>query len=134
VIDVRVQAADFDPGKQLARLEAMHPAAVASLTVLVPSPDSGSHVLVDHYSAMAKDELTKIATEASERWPLVAAVLVHRHGRLAGGARLAFIAAAAADRATSMEACDFLARETTRRAPFWRRSAPAVEVVSTSGR
>jgi molybdopterin synthase catalytic subunit len=53
---------------------------------------------------------------------------------MAGGARLAFIAAAAADRTIALEACDYLARETMRRAPFWRRSLPAIETSGASSR
>lgn len=133
MIDIRIQAADFDPGKQVERLANAHPAAVASLTTFVVTADDVSEILVDHYPAMAKEELARIAGEAAERWPLVAIVLVHRHGRLARGDRLAFVAAAAADRVTAAEACGYLTRELSRRAPFWRRDV-AEEEEGRSGR
>lgn len=127
MIDIRVQAADFDPGRQLERLANVHPAAIASLTTFVVTKDDVPEILVDHYPAMAKEELGRIAGEAAERWPLVAIILLHRHGRLARGDRLAFIAAASADRVTAAEACDYLTRELSRRAPFWRRDVAREE-------
>ena len=126
MIDVRIQSSDFDPGTQLERLEALHPAAVASFTALVAAaPGEGDEVMVDHYAAMAKDELARIAQEAAERWPLVAIILIHRHGRLTAGDRLAFAAAAAPERSAASEACHFLATQLTARAPFWKRPLPA---------
>ena len=62
-----------------------------------------------------------------------AIILLHRHGRLARGDRLAFIAAAAADRLIAAEACGYLTRELSRRAPFWRRDV-AEEDERRSGR
>lgn len=130
MIDIRVQSADFDPGKQLERLSLTNPAAVVSLTILVAPQPGVAEILVDHYPAMAKEELGRIAEEAAQRWQLTGVVLLHRHGRLAIGDRISFVATAAADRAIAVEACDFLARETSRRAPFWRREVEVEEEVS----
>lgn len=127
MIDVRIQSADFDPGKQIERLAVAHAAAVASLTIFANPDSEMSEMLVDHYPAMAKEELARIADEAAERWPLLAILVLHRHGRLSKGDRLAFVAAAASDRVIALEACDFLAREAMRRAPFWRREVQMEE-------
>lgn len=121
MIDVRVQAADFDPGRQLARLGELKHAAIASYTGLVDADDEVEAVHVDHYPALARSELARLAEEAEARWPLGAAILIHRHGRFAPGDRLAFAAAAAADPEAALAACAFLAEGLRTRAPFWRK-------------
>jgi molybdopterin synthase catalytic subunit len=121
MIDVRIQAADFDPGRQLQRLEELGNAAVASFTAIADCGEEG--LAVEHYPALARNELARIAEEAEARWPLAGLILIHRHGRLAAGDRLAFAAAAAPDRAAALDACAFLVEALATRAPFWRRTA-----------
>ena len=120
MIDVRVQAADFNPGQQLARLEALGNSAVASFVAIAECGEEG--LLVEHYPALAKNELVAIAAEAQERWPLAGLILIHRHGRFSAGERLAFAAVAAQHRTIALEACAFLVDALATRAPFWRVS------------
>ena len=117
MIDVRVQAADFDPGRQLGRLEALGNAAVASYVAIAECGEEG--VLIEHYPALARNELAAIAAEADERWPLAGLILIHRHGRFSAGERLAFAAVAAPTRTAAIEACAFLVGALATRAPFW---------------
>ena len=120
MIDVRVQAADFDPGRQLRRLEELGNAAVASFVAIAECGEEG--MSVEHYPALAKNELAAIAAEAEDRWPLAGLILIHRHGRFSAGERMAFAAVAAPDRAAALEACTFLVEALATRAPFWRRT------------
>jgi molybdopterin synthase catalytic subunit len=119
MIDVRVQAADFDPGRQLARLEALGNSAVASYVAIADCGEQG--LQIEHFPALAKNELAAIAAEADERWPLAGLILIHRHGRLSAGERLGFAAVAAPGRADAIAACAFLVEALATRAPFWRR-------------
>jgi molybdopterin synthase catalytic subunit len=119
MIDVRVQAGDFEPGRQLRRLEELGNASVAAFTALVDGADLAES-RIEHYPALARNELAAIAAEAGARWPLAGIILIHRHGALAPGARLAFAAVAAADPAAALEACAFLTHALRTRAPFWR--------------
>ena len=121
MIDVRVQAADFDPGRQLARLGDLKQPAVASYTGLVHVAHEVEAIHVDHYPALARTELGRLAEEAEARWSLGGVILIHRHGRFALADRLAFAAAAAADPEAALEACAFLADGLRTRAPFWRK-------------
>lgn len=121
MIDIRVQSGDFDAGRQIARLEELGPGGIATLIVHAAGGDEVSAVVIEHYAAMAKAELARIADEAGARWPLAGSILIHRHGRLARGERLLFVAVAARDHSVALEACTFLAGEVGRRAPFWRR-------------
>jgi molybdopterin synthase catalytic subunit len=119
MIDLRVQAADFDPGRQLGRLEELCSAAVAGFTAIADCSEEG--MVIEHYPALARNELAAISAEAEERWALAGLILIHRHGRFAAGARIAFAAAAAPGRAAALEACAFLVEALATRAPFWRK-------------
>lgn len=121
MIDLRIQAADFDPGRQLARLEELHVAGVAGVTGLLEAAADVVAVFVDHYPALAKAELARIAEEAQAQWPLAGLILIHRHGKLAPRDRILFAGAACPHRGAALEACAFLADALRSRAPFWRK-------------
>lgn len=121
MIDIRVQAADFKPGHQLQRLEELPVAGIASFVGRLAADEAVSEIAVEHYAALAKNELTRIAREAEARWGLAGAILIHRHGRFRPGDRVMFAAAAASDPAAAAEACAFLVAALRERAPFWRK-------------
>ncbi|HEX8669062.1 MAG TPA: molybdenum cofactor biosynthesis protein MoaE [Allosphingosinicella sp.] len=121
MIDVRVQAAAFDPGRQLARLDELGAGRVVSFTAAAQAGPEVASLFIDHHPPLARNALARIAAEAEERWSLTGAILIHRHGRIAPGERLAFAAVAAADGPAALEACAFLAEALRTRAPFWRR-------------
>lgn len=124
MIDIRIQLADFDPGGLTARLEALHRPAVATFTAIAAVPDEAREFRIDHYPAMAKKELAAIGEEACARWPLAAVIVVHRHGLLKPGARIAFVGVAAEDADAAQEACAHVTGQIRARAPFWRRVIP----------
>ncbi|HEY0626213.1 MAG TPA: molybdenum cofactor biosynthesis protein MoaE [Allosphingosinicella sp.] len=121
MIDVRIQSADFDPGRQLKRLEELHSGAVASFTGAVSMGAEIEAVQVEHYAALAKTELARIAEEAQERFSLSGVILIHRYGSFKLGDRLLFAAAACADAGNAQHACSFLIDALRARAPFWRK-------------
>lgn len=125
MIDARAQTADFDPGRQLARLAELGLRAIASFTAAADADDDVETVLVEHYPPLSKNELGRIAADAAARWPLGGVILIHRHGRLAPGARLAFAAVAAPEHRAALEACVWLAEALRTRAPFWRKDIAA---------
>src|SRR3546814_11279667 len=87
MIDVRVQSADFDPGRQLERLRELGRGAVASLLGIAEADGDVTSIVVEHYAAMARVELGRIADEAPGRWPLSGIILNHRPGSFRLGAR-----------------------------------------------
>lgn len=118
---VRVQAETFDPGVELARLEALGGGAVASFTGLVRADGGLTAMTLEHYPAMTQAALGAIATEAERRWPLVGLTLIHRHGRLVPPDRIVFVGTASSHRAAALEACAFLIDWLKTDAPFWKR-------------
>lgn len=121
MIDVRVQAADFDAGRQIGRLADLKKASVASFTALAEAGEDVTEILIDHYPQLAKPALARIAGEAESRWDLAAIVLVHRHGRLAPCDRLLFAGVAASDPDAAQAALAFLVERMRTEAPFWRK-------------
>lgn len=125
MIDVRVQAGDFDPGRQLARLGELKKRALASFTGRLEVGDDVTGILIDHYAPLARAELTRFAGEAAKRWPLAGVILIHRHGRLQPCDRLIFAGVASSEIAAAEQACAFLVGKMRSEAPFWRKDLRA---------
>jgi len=119
--DVRIQAEAFDPGMELARLEALGGGAVASFTGLVRGDDGLVEMLLEHHPAMTQKALEAIAAEAASRWPLAGVTLIHRYGPLHPGDRIVFVGTASSHRAAALESCAFLIDWLKTKAPFWKQ-------------
>jgi len=120
-VDARVQSADFDPGRQLARLGELRKTALASFVGRIEAGDDVEEIWIDHHAGLARPELLAIGEEALARWPLAGAILIHRHGRLRPGDRALFAAAASSSVDAAEQACAWMVAETRARAPFWRK-------------
>ena len=121
VLNVRVTSEDFDPGAELARLEALPGGAVASFTGLVRNDGGLSALHLEHYPAMTHGQLEAIGLEACARWPLIGLTLIHRFGTLPVGARIVFVGTASSHRVAALESCAFLIDWLKVSAPFWKR-------------
>jgi len=119
--EIRVQAGDFDPGAELARLEALGGGAVASFTGLVRGDGGLVEMLLEHHPAMTLKALGDIADEAARRWPLAGIIVIHRYGPLHPGDRIVFVGTASSHRAAALEACAFLIDWLKTSAPFWKQ-------------
>jgi molybdopterin synthase catalytic subunit len=73
------------------------------------------------YAAMASDELTRIAREASEKFDGVHVAIEHRVGTLGLTDISVAIAVAHARRVPAMDASRFVIEELKRRVPIWKR-------------
>ncbi|WP_428246314.1 molybdenum cofactor biosynthesis protein MoaE [Ferrovibrio sp.] len=129
--EIRVQREDFDTGAELERLtQGQHQiGGVVSFTGLVrdiaaPGDENAnvgdSSLTLEHYPGMTERQLEAIATEAWNRWPLDACLVIHRHGRLLPGDRIVLVIAASAHRQAAFEACAFLMDWLKTKAPFWK--------------
>lgn len=121
MIEVRVQAADFEPGAELARLERQGGGAVASFTGLVRGGAGLTALELEHYPGMTERVMRAVAEEAMARWALSGVVAIHRVGRLAPGSRIVLAAAASPHRHAALEACAYLIDFLKVRATFWKR-------------
>ncbi|MFC4352743.1 molybdenum cofactor biosynthesis protein MoaE [Fodinicurvata halophila] len=122
---VRVQEADFDPGAELEQLTrgSTTIGGVTSFIGLVrdmagDQPVSG--MTLEHYPGMTEKMLERIESEAHERWPLDASLIIHRVGPLNPGDRIVLVATASAHRQAAFESCHFLIDWLKTKAPFWK--------------
>lgn len=121
MIRISVQAEDFDPGAELAALEALGGGGVASFTGIVRADGGLTALHLDHYPGMTERQLSRVADEAATRWPLLGLTAIHRYGTLPVGARIVFVGAASASRIPALEATAFLIDWLKVAAPFWKR-------------
>ncbi|MES0880712.1 molybdenum cofactor biosynthesis protein MoaE [Roseibium sp. SCP14] len=121
---IRVQSEDFDAQAEAARLTAGRKdvGAIVSFTGLCRD-ESGtlSALELEHYPGMAEAELTRIAKEAIDRWPLTGLTVVHRFGKIPPGENIVLVTAASSHRRAAFEAADFLMDFLKTRAPFWKK-------------
>lgn len=119
--EVRVQPGDFDPGAEIARLEASGAGGIATFTGNVRGDGGLVTLELEHYPAMTERALAAIAAEAAARWPLAGLTVIHRHGKLEPGDRIVFVGAAAAHRGEAIAAMSFVIDWLKTDAPFWKR-------------
>ena len=123
---IRVQAEPFDPGAELAAFVATvaDAGAVASFVGLVRSESAGESVSgleLEYYPALTGRAVAAIGEDARARFELAGLVIVHRHGAMAPGEPIVFVAAAAAHRRAAFDAVDYVMDRLKTEAPFWKR-------------
>jgi len=124
---IRVQQEDFDPGAELERLRGNlqgSAGAVVSFIGLVRDLNEGADITgmtLEHYPGMTEKALAAIAAEASARWKLNDAVIIHRVGPLAPNDRIVLVIAAGAHRKEAFRACEFMIDALKTKAPFWKK-------------
>ena len=125
---VVVQSGRFDAGAEVSAFSAAArgAGAVVSFTGLVR--DEGgrlSAMEIEHYPGMTEKAIAGMVDEAVRRWSLGAALVIHRHGRLAPGEAIMMVATAAPHRGDAFAAAEFLMDYLKSRAPFWKKEIGA---------
>jgi molybdopterin synthase catalytic subunit len=124
---IRVQQEDFDPGAELERLRGRlqgRVGAMVSFIGLVRDLNEGDAITgmtLEHYPGMTEKALAAIAAEATARWKLNDAVIIHRVGPLAPNDRIVLVIAASAHRKEAFRACEFMIDALKTKAPFWKK-------------
>jgi molybdopterin synthase catalytic subunit len=76
---------------------------------------------LEHYAGMTEREITKIVEQASERWKLMDATVIHRYGELQPAEQIVLVVVASAHRGDAFAACEFIMDYLKTRAPFWKK-------------
>jgi molybdopterin synthase catalytic subunit len=121
---VVVRAEPFDLGTETAAFAAgaAGAGAVVTFTGLVRDLSGGlSTMQIEHYPGMTERAIAAIAAEATTRWALTDALVIHRHGTLRVGEPIMMVATAAPHRANAFAAAEFLMDYLKSRAPFWKK-------------
>lgn len=121
---IRIQSDDFDLAEEVDALTRGKTDVGAVVTFSGLCRDEGGSLAaleLEHYPGMAQAEITRIANEAIQRWPLTGLTAVHRYGRIAPGENIVLVVAASSHRQAAFDAASFLMDYLKSRAPFWKK-------------
>ncbi len=123
-ITISVAPGDFDVAADVAALSKgrLDIGAIASFVGLCRDEQGQLSALeLEHYPGMAEAELSRIAADATQRWPLMGIVIRHRYGVMQPGERIVAVICAASHRGAALAATDFIMDFLKSRAPFWKK-------------
>jgi len=123
-MDIRVQEAPFDLGAEANAFAARQTGMGAVVTFTGIVRDLGGDLdamEIEHYPGMTEKALRAIAEEATSRWQIGDALILHRYGRLAPDEMIMMVATASRHRADAFQAAEFLMDFLKSRAPFWKK-------------
>lgn len=121
---IRIQREDFDLTAEIAALTRGRADIGALATFTGLCRDEGGRLAaleLEHYPGMAEAELTRVAQEASRRWPLTGLVAIHRYGLILPGENIVLVIAASSHRHAAFSGAEFMMDFLKTRAPFWKR-------------
>ncbi|HEX8642863.1 MAG TPA: molybdenum cofactor biosynthesis protein MoaE [Allosphingosinicella sp.] len=123
---ISLRADPFDAAELLADFSARAAGAgaIVSFTGLVRVENEGAAVStleLDTHARLSERAMAAIGRDAAARFELIDVAIVHRHGVLAPGATIVFVAAAAAHRRAAFDAVDYMMDRLKTDAPFWKR-------------
>ena len=123
-MSARVQEAAFDFQAEMTVFQSAvtRSGAVVSFTGVVRD-DTGSldYMFIEHYPGMTQAALRNFADQATEKFGLEKALVIHRHGRLQPGEAIMMVATAARHRKDAFAGADYLMDYLKSRAPFWKK-------------
>jgi molybdopterin synthase catalytic subunit len=125
---IRVQTEAFDPGDLLARFSQgrTDAGAIVSFTGIARAATAGEAVTtleLDAYPGFTEQAIEVMTAEAARRFEVQDLLVVHRHGPIAPGEAIVFVATAAEHRRAAFQAADFLMDRLKTEAPFWKKEA-----------
>ena len=123
---VRIQAEDFDAGREIAALRQGKPqiGAVASFIGVVRDVNDGSDVAgmtLEHYPGMTEKSIDAIIDQARARWDIFDALVIHRIGSLKPMDQIVMVAVSSSHRGEAFAACEFIMDYLKTSAPFWKK-------------
>jgi molybdopterin synthase catalytic subunit len=125
---VEIREGDFDLAGEVAALRQGDGGvgAVVAFVGTVRDRNDGAAVAsleLEHYPGMTEAAIEAMVDEATRRFEIRAARVVHRVGVLAPQAQIVLVAVTAAHRGQAFQACEFLMDYLKTQAPFWKKEA-----------
>ena len=123
----RLQAGPLDAAEELRTFMAgrTDDGAVVSFTGLARGrAHSGvavERLILDHYPGMTERSIEEIAEAGAARFEVSDVLVVHRHGEIAPGEAIVFVATASRHRGEAFACADYLMDRLKTEAAFWKR-------------
>jgi len=115
----------IDPTAVLAEVENPGAGAVALFLGTVrdhsPGRSGVTHLDYEAFDGRVHEVIDRIVAEAGDRWPILAAVVEHRVGRVELGGIAVVVAVSSAHRSDAFDAARFVIDELKERAPLWKK-------------
>lgn len=124
--DVRIQATDFDVSDELnlLREQSTQMGALVNFVGIVRDINNAqaiSSMELEHYPGMTEKSIAEIVEQASERWQLFGAIVIHRVGVLQPSDQIVLVAVSSMHRGDAFQACEFIMDYLKTQAPFWKK-------------
>lgn len=125
---VRVQLEDFDVGAEIRVMREGNPkiGAIASFIGLVRDTNHNTRIAemtLEHYPGMTEKALEDIVSQATARWEIIDALVVHRYGMLKPLDQIVLVVVAGSHRGDAFSACEFIMDYLKTSAPFWKKES-----------
>ena len=126
---VRIQQADFDAGREAAELR-VGDASVGAVATFIGAvrdrsnasgPADTTGMELEHYPGMTERAIEAMIDAAHARFDILAALVVHRVGKLAPLDQIVLVVVTSAHRGDAFAACQFLMDYLKTQAPFWKK-------------
>lgn len=127
---VFIRPGDFDLAAEVAALRVGDGGigAVAAFVGTVRDRNNGAaleSLELEHYPGMTEASIEAMIDEATRRFEIRCARVVHRIGRLEPMEQIVLVAVSAAHRGQAFQACEFLMDYLKTQAPFWKKESGA---------
>ena len=129
VARVRIQAEDFDAGREIAALREGDGGvgAIAAFIGTVRDRSAGSDAAdttrmeLEHYPGMTERAIEAMIDAAQARFDIRAVRVIHRVGALMPQDQIVIVVVSSAHRGEAFAACQFLMDYLKTQAPFWKK-------------
>ncbi len=123
---ISVQTGDFDSAAEYAALRESGPGTGAIVTFTGLVRDSGdmqgvTGLYLEHYPGMTEQVISELIEEASRRWDVRKARVIHRIGKLALQDQIVFVGVCSGHRSDGFAACQYIMDALKTSAPFWKK-------------
>ena len=122
---VKVQQEDFITQNEIDNLKIICkeiPGAITSFVGYVRDYSNNEKITslnIEHYPGMTEKKLMEISEQATNKWPLLGTIVIHRYGKLNTSDQIVLAAAASLHRKAAFEATEFMMDYLKTSAPFW---------------
>lgn len=123
---ISIQVDDFDSAAEYTALRDSGAGTGAIVTFTGLVRDSGdmqgvTGLYLEHYPGMTEQVISGLIDEASKRWDVRKARVIHRIGRLALQDQIVFVGICSDHRSDGFAACQYIMDALKTSAPFWKK-------------
>jgi len=125
-VSIRVDNFPFDATMELKKIRcSLNTGTVGAIVSFIGlCRDEGGRLAaleIEHFPDMAEAEISRIATQAQSRFPLLGLHIIHRYGLIDIGEEIVLVIAASTHRQSAFAAAEFVMDYLKTDAPFWKK-------------